>query len=262
MFCDAVKTLAALVAVLLALLTAAATPLRAQDVVADLTTHNVAVTVDFAGAKVVLFGSVIGQDDQIPESTPDVIVVMTGPDQPLVVREKQRISGLWINANERAFKNVPGYYAVVSSRRLAGIASTETKKNLGIGFEGLKARIVKQLPPGEESAEFADGLIRVMRSKRLYFERPGGLIFSGRHLFRAEIELPSNVPLGDYFAHIYLFRDQVMTSHHRTQLKIQKRGAEKLIFSLAHEQPLIYGVVCVILAVASGLGAAAVFRRS
>ncbi|MEM8644754.1 MAG: TIGR02186 family protein [Pseudomonadota bacterium] len=90
----------------------------------------------------------------------------------------------------------------------------------------------------------------------------GAIDFTGQHLFRAEFELPANVPLGDYTADVYTFRGGELIGNYTTRLKIEKSGVEKFIYELAHQQPLIYGIISVILALAAGMGAAALFRKA
>ena len=89
----------------LALLSSLAAPARAADeFIADLTTHFIAITTGFTGTEVVLFGATDG--------TGDVIVIVRGPEHDAVVRRKSRVAGLWINTQQMTFTGVPSYYAV------------------------------------------------------------------------------------------------------------------------------------------------------
>jgi uncharacterized protein (TIGR02186 family) len=234
-----------------------------EGVVADLTTHDVAVTVDFTGANVVLFGSVVGITGDEELSPPDVVVEVIGPTRPVQVRQKFNAGGIWVNDEGRHIARAPGYYAVVSNRPLEDIAPAETFRRLGIGFEGLKAEIARTMVSARdgETQEYLDGLVRVMSDRDLYIESPAGARFVSEYLFRAEIELAANVPLGQYDALVYLFRDQEMTGQHLTQLFVEKTGFERFVYSLAHDQPFLYGVLCVIVAAAAGLGAAYLVPR-
>ncbi len=234
----------------------------AQGVVADLTTHDVAVTADFTGANVVLFGSIVADANE-DTSGIDVVVEVIGPTQPVWVRQKFNASGIWINDEGLQVTRAPGYYAVVSTRPLEEIAPRETLLRLGIGFEGLKAEISRTMLTArdEGTQEYLDALVRVLADKGLYVENPDGAEFVGGHLFRAEIQLATNVPLGSYDALVYIFKDQEMTGQHQTQLNIEKAGFERFIYTMAYEQPFLYGVLCVIVAGLAGLGAAYVLQR-
>ena len=51
-----------------------------------------------------------------------------------------------------------------------------------------------------------------------------------------------------------------VTSEYETIINVQKVGLERWIFNLAHEQPLIYGLLSLVIAIAAGWGASAAFR--
>src|SRR5205809_8133905 len=88
-------------------------PARADGVVADLTTHLIAITTGFTGASVVLFGATDGPAD--------VVVAVRGPDREMAVRRKDRVAGIWVNTQEMTFANVPSFYAVAASRPIGEI---------------------------------------------------------------------------------------------------------------------------------------------
>jgi len=235
----------------------------AQQVEADLTTRTIAVKADFAGAKVLLFGSVVGGPGD-PETPPDIIIVVRGPDEPLSVHRKQRFAGIWVNSGGTTFSAVPGYYAIVTNRPVSDIASSYALQEHRIGFNSVKADLILSAGGFASSGlarDYVDAAVRLLGRKNLYQEHIGGISFVGKHLFRAEFELPANVPLGDFSADVFLFRDGEMVGTYRTPLRIEKSGIERVIYSLAHEQPLIYGILSVLAAIAAGLAASTIFRK-
>jgi uncharacterized protein (TIGR02186 family) len=238
-------------------------PAHAQSVEADLGTHNVDVKVDFAGTNVLLFGSLFYEDFESDGPTPDVIIAVHGPERKMRVRRKTRIAGIWVNSESSVFDTVPGYYALVTNRSVEAIASSYDLHHNGIGFNDLQSKLLLS-SAGFASAsprEYAAALVRILKKDGLYQEHAGGVKFPGKHLFRAEFALPANVPLGMYTANIFIFQNGKLADEFTTTLQIEKRGIERFIFALAHENPFLYGILSVILAVMAGLGAAAIFRK-
>ena len=236
---------------------------QAQQIEADLTTHAINVETDFSGAKVALFGAVGVSSEEDAGSTPDIIIVVRGPQATLNVRRKRRIAGIWINADGASFDNVPGYYTVLTNRPIAEIASFNTLGELRIGVSSVKTGLLLA-SAGEarkNAGDYIEAIVRILGRKKLYQESDGGITFIGKHLFRAEFELPANVPLGKYEADVYLFRNTQLVSQYTTGLAIEKSGLEQWIYSLAHDQPLLYGILSVILAIAAGMAASAIFRK-
>src|SRR6201988_33350 len=86
---------------------------RAEGLVADLTSHLIAITTGFTGASVVLFGATDGPGD--------VVVAVRGPDRQMTVRRKSRVAGIWVNTEKLMFANVPSFYAMVAKRPLKAI---------------------------------------------------------------------------------------------------------------------------------------------
>ena len=85
-------------------------PARAQALVADLSSHLIAITAGFAGTELLLFGATEGEGD--------VVVLVRGPDSDVAVRRKARVAGIWLNTESLSFANVPSYYRVASSKPL------------------------------------------------------------------------------------------------------------------------------------------------
>ncbi|HEV7283598.1 MAG TPA: TIGR02186 family protein [Kaistia sp.] len=52
-----------------------------------------------------------------------------------------------------------------------------------------------------------------------------------------------------------------MLASDQSEIRISKMGFEQFTFDLAHNQGLIYGLICVILAVFTGWLAGVIFRR-
>src|SRR5688572_678711 len=84
--------------------------------VPDISARNVGIRYTFNGTQLLLFGAIIYPGGRTPTRQLDVAVVLRGPVQPMVVREKQKIAGIWMNADSHRFGSAPGFYAVASSR--------------------------------------------------------------------------------------------------------------------------------------------------
>ena len=64
-------------------LSGAATPMLVPDVSA----RKIEIRYSFAGAQLLLFGAIVYPDGRVPEDAPDVVVVVKGPAEPIIVRE-------------------------------------------------------------------------------------------------------------------------------------------------------------------------------
>jgi len=235
-------------------------PESKETVQSDISTREIAIQSNFTGIEILIFGSIDFSDSRTPGSgTYDVIAVVRGPDEPIVVRKKQRVAGIWVNGPGKTYDNVPGFYAVLSSRPFRAIASDETLKELGIGLSELD--FGRHISSESQEQAFRSAMIRLMEEKELFQEDDDGVTFIGRSLFRATVALPVNVPTGRYLVDVYLFRDGELASESQGTLEVTKAGIEAFLYTLAFQHPFVYGLLGVLIAVLMGLIGWYAFRR-
>jgi uncharacterized protein (TIGR02186 family) len=242
-------------------------PVRPVETVeVDVATRSVSVTTAFTGHEILVFGAIDNSQQPAEASSYyDVVVVVEGTPAPIVVRRKDDVAGIWVNASSMVFSSVPSYYAVASNRPIEEIAGPIVLERHAIGF----AHINMTPAPGYrwsqreyELAAFRAAVIRVKQKQGLYLVKArDGVTFTGRSLFRSTIALPANVPVGPLVARTYLFRDGQVLSAQINRVTLERAGLERVLHNFAFRYPFSYGVFAVILAVLSGLVASAYFSR-
>jgi uncharacterized protein (TIGR02186 family) len=228
--------------------------------VPDISSRKVEIRYSFTGAELLLFGAILYPGGRPPERPADIVVVLRGPVQPIMVREKQKIAGIWMNADSNRFRSAPSFYAVASSRPIPDLVNERTASIYEMGLQNL------QLSPGsgalpEKERRFEAGLLDLRRRQGLYAEIPKGVEISEGVLYRASIRIPSQVPVGTYTAETFLVdRGRVLAAATR-EIAIDKTGFERFIALFARRQAFLYGLASVLLSLALGWAAAALFRR-
>jgi uncharacterized protein (TIGR02186 family) len=240
----------ALAIALLALLPARA---HAQALVADLSDHLIAITAGFAGTDVLLFGATEGEGD--------VVVVLRGPEAPVIVRRKTRAAGIWINTERIAFNGAPAFYRVASSRPLDEIANTALRTRQQIGIDFLRITPERELTPAKFE-NFRQGLLRNKEREDLYSARVGEVSFLGPRLFRTRFYLPANVPPGTYTVEVLLVRNNQVIAAQTTPMLVNKTGIGADVYDFAHNHAAVYGLLAVLIAVSTGWAAGTVFRKA
>ncbi len=242
-----------------------AAPMPRETVQADISTRRVAVTSNFTGTEIVVFGAVDYSRQPSPESGYyDVVVVVEGTPSRLVARRKERVLGLWLNIDSLTFQSVPNYYAIASTRPTEEIASADVLKAAGIGFDYVPMVLAKGTADSATAAEikqFRDAVVRLKQREKLYSEVDYGATFIGRSLFRASVDVPANVTVGPFETRVFLFRNGELLSRYVARLNLEREGVEQYLYEAAFRFPLIYGLATVLLAVVAGLLASTLFRR-
>lgn len=254
------RLLIILATVLVATLQVLSLDAKAETLTIGLSKEELLIASNFTGDTVTVFGTIKRDRATVPRVGPyDFIVAVRGPPDGIVAREKTRVAGIWINTQSRTFYLAPTYYAVLSTRPLDEIASPEIRERLGLGLrEGMqKAATVVD----EKTGTFLDAVVRKQLENARFFEVPDGVRMLDDTFFQATIPIPSTVPVGVFSAEVHLFSGGVPLAQTSTEFIVDKTGFEQLVFVFANEHPLIYGVLAVILAVATGWLGGVVFRR-
>jgi len=228
--------------------------------VPDISARNVQIRYSFTGAQLLLFGAVVYPGGRVPERPADIAVVLRGPVQPILVREKQKIAGIWMNADSNRFRSAPSFYSVASSKPITDLVDERTAAIYELGLHNL------QLSPGggalpDKERRFEAGLLDLRRREGLYSENPRGVEITDRVLYRAVITIPSQVPVGTYTAETFLIDDGRVLAAATRDIQIDKSGFERFVAVAARRHRLLYGLTAVALSLGLGWAAAAAFRR-
>ncbi len=249
-----------LLAVALAWLTATL-PVGAQEsVVTGLSTDNIALTADFDGSEIFVFGAIRREGPVNPDATPlDIIITIKGPARRATVRRKSWNFGFWINTDSVVVREAPTFYAIATTRPLADILSETERLRHGIGMDQAVRRVGSH-PTITDTSTFAEALVRLREATGLYGVRDKAVRVAEDTLFQAHFELPANLTEGDYQAEFFLVRDLEVISSGATTIVVEKTGIERWLYNLSRNQPLAYGIMAVLLALAAGWLAATAFR--
>lgn len=228
--------------------------------VPDISARQVQIRYSFSGAQLLLFGAVVYPEGRAPQRPVDVAVVLRGPVQPILLREKQKVAGVWINADSSRFRSAPSFYAVSSSRPLHDLIDERTASIYELGVHNL------QLSPGggslpDKERRFEAGLLDLRTRSGLYLENSRGVEITDGILYRTVITIPSQVPVGTYTAETFLIDQGRVIAAATRDIQISKSGFERDVALAARRHRFFYGLACVLLSLGLGWGAAAAFRR-
>ncbi|WP_420011816.1 TIGR02186 family protein [Tateyamaria sp.] len=235
-----------------------ASPAFAESVVLGLSQNEIAITTSFDGSEILVFGAV-KREAPIPDGPPlEVIVTVAGPDEPVNVRRKAKRFGIWVNTDAVEVDRAPSFYAVATSGNLRDVLSDVEDLRYKVSVP----RAIRSVgAPMEitDAASFTEALIRIRKENDLYQLMENHVAVDDQTLFRGRIELPAALTEGAYETRIFLTREGRVISQYETAIEVRKVGLERWIFSLSREQPFLYGLMSLAIAIAAGWGASAAF---
>ncbi|GHG10308.1 MULTISPECIES: TIGR02186 family protein [Paracoccus] len=232
----------------------------AESVVAGLSSDSVAITASFDGSDILIYGA-IKRESPIPEGPPlQVIVTVEAPSSGVTVWRKERKAGIWVNAQSVRIGAAPGFYAVATTADLDDILLPEWDNRYRISLP-LAMRAFAGQVAVESAVPFTEALIRIREDEGLYRLDEGSVSLIDQTLFRADVSLPANLVEGAYKTRIFLLRDGQVIDVFVAPINVRKVGLERWLYRLAFDQPFLYGLMSLLVAVAAGWGASAAFQK-
>ena len=249
-------------AIALALLAPLTMGAAAPVLVPDVSTRDVQIAYSFTGAELLLFGAILYPGGRVPQGDrpAEIVVVVKGPPESIVVREKEKVAGIWVNADRMRYRSAPSFYAIASARPIERMVDERTRAIYELGLDSL------QLSPAagtsaQDQARFAKGFVNLRKRTGLYRETPNAVEITDDVLDRASITIPARVPVGKFTAETFLIRDGRVLAAAVRDIDIRKSGFERFVAIAASEASLWYGLAAVLLSVGFGWAAGTLWRR-
>ncbi len=246
-------------------------PAQAADLSIALTDDRVEVDTGFSGARLTLFGAISGVETPSADDGAgvDIISVIRGPATQFQIRQLEKRGPIWMPGNTHAIKDAPGLYLTNANRPITDIAPLPDQAAYHLGADFLTINAAQDDVEAADEAQtdahaelFAKAFVSEAEDTGLYRDRVGGVEFKKGALFTINVDLPANTPVGDYSVVVYLYQDGILLGRDEAELVVNKVGIERRIFDLAHDQPVTYGILCVVISLFAGWIAALAFRKS
>lgn len=226
--------------------------------VPEVSQHEVQVRQGFRGTELMLFGAIMTPEGTRAGQDYDIVVVLKGPTRSIILREKQRIAGIWVNADSAEFRSAPTFFAVASSRPIGQIVDDKTAAIYELGLPWLQLSPIGSYDP-KVQARMSAGLVDLLSREGLYKEDPKGVTVSEQVLYQARIDLPSSVQTGTYTAETFAIKHGKVVASAISRVEVKKQGIELAVAQFARNHGFFYGLLAVALSVAMGFLAGRLF---
>lgn len=235
-------------------------PVPGEQVVAGLSNNEVAITTSFNGSQILIYGA-IKRETPIPPGDPlDVIVTVEAPSESVTIWRKARRLGIWINTERVDVGAAPGFYVVATTRPLEQILMPEVDSRYRISLPQALRSLAGENEV-QDIVPFTSALIDLRTKSGLYRLDEGSVKLVDQTLFRADVQLPATLIEGNYRTRIFLVRNGDVIDVYRAPIEVRKVGLERWLYRMAFDQPFLYGLMSLAVAVAAGWGASVAFKR-
>lgn len=233
---------------------------QSPRLVPDVSHRKIEIIYSFTGAELLLFGAILYPGGRAPSDGAQIAVVVKGPSEPVLIRQKKKIAGMWVNADSADFRSVPSFYALASSKPIGQIVDNRTAVIYELGIDNLQLSPASGGNPADDR-RFETGLIDLKRRGGYYSETDSGVEISEGVLYRARIAIPARVPVGRYTAETFLIENGRVIAAATRGIEIDKSGMEAFVTRASQRHSFLYGLSAVLLSLGLGWAASTAFRR-
>ena len=205
----------------------------------------------------------------------DVLLHVIGAKKDVALKVKGKVAGLlWMNKTDVELENTPAVYMVYTPEKvgkdlllaqLEGDAKALVRDvaMLGIGYKALVKDI--DIKPETADKKFVFGeYVKLMEKAGVYGVYNGaveyGPIKNGRKSFTVTLIIPPKMNAGKYQIEAVTVKDGKPVGRAGEEITIELSGLPKIIASLAYEHSLLFGIMAVAIAVATGLVIGVLFK--
>jgi uncharacterized protein (TIGR02186 family) len=231
---------------------------RDPILVPEISQHEIQVRQGFTGAELLLFGAILTPEGTRAGQYYDIVVVLKGPTQSIILREKQKVAGIWINAASTEFRSAPSFFATSSTRPVAKIVDERTAAIYELGLPWLQLSPIGAIEPADQS-RFAEGLVYLRQRQGVFKQDDKGVRVSEQVLYQARISLPSSVQTGTYTAETFAISRGRVVASAMSHVEVRKLGFEGAVATFAQEYGFFYGLLTIAVSVFLGWLAGRVF---
>ena len=236
-----------------------APPLRAETIVAGLSQNSVSITTNFDGSEILIYGAVKRDAPSTATKPLEVIITVEGPSLPVTIRLKDKRAGIWVNTGAVTVDSAPTFYAVATT----GPLSRVLKDTDNLRYRITIPRVIRAIgitSEAQDAGDYVQAFLRLQDEAGIYRVDQGAVELLEDTLFRTDVTLPASLTDGEYRVRIFLTRDGHVVDQQERIIGVRKAGIERFLFNLAQGQPLLSGLLSVLMAVIAGWAASAAFR--
>jgi uncharacterized protein (TIGR02186 family) len=186
-----------------------------------------------------------------------VVVKLSSPRKVVHYSRKRKVGPLWLSVGQVYFNNVPLMYKVKSTGLLDDLLPVADRIKYVLGKQGLKASI--KVTSKVDRDVYLNEMILIRERIRFFSFGEGSVQRQGRS-FSTTFFWPPDGPPGLYHVEAFAIRQGRIVGTAETQVQVELVGFEAWVRSLATNHGIIYGMLAVIIAIASGLLVSMGFR--
>ncbi|MFH1033526.1 MAG: TIGR02186 family protein [Pseudomonadota bacterium] len=204
-----------------------------------------------------------GQDAQVSGEIAqgqDILLEFKGPSEDVNFDLKGRVGPFWMNRGLVKVRQAPSLYILLLPAQVPAGADLPA---LGVGMAHLQAGVDIQ-SPGLEAGPLFARFLDFQKASGLYQEIAGAVTYEsagpGRRRFTARFRFPSALTAGPYRLTATVLEGGAQKQRLVRDYPVRDGAFLKMVKDMAYDRALLFGVLCVLIALVTGALMGVVFK--
>ncbi|HID70985.1 MAG TPA: hypothetical protein EYP35_11180 [Desulfobacterales bacterium] len=191
----------------------------------------------------------------------DVLLRVSGPKENVHLKVKGKVAGvLWMNKSDAELDNTPSVYMLYTPEKSSKLLETQ---GVDMGYSALAKGITIKPESADKAFIFAE-YVKLMEEAGVYTVNKSSIHYkdveNGQKSFSATLTIPSKMNAGEYMVEAVTVENGHVLGRSEKKLTLELSGLPKVIAALAFGYPLLFGIMAVFIAVATGLIIGTLFK--
>jgi len=239
----------------------ALTPEAQQKVVTAASKNLIEIGLSYHGDQIHFFGV-------SPVRDCDLIIRLTAEkSEEVKLSVKGRVGPFWMSVKQYDVTDAPFMYKIHSTKPIEQIVSPETAQELELGYVAVQKKMKLHLARGDaapdDAAKVFKGLVKIKEDANLYniIADPKRLEIAEGRLFKHYFRFPPAASEGRYVVESFAFKEGQLLGYGKDVIQIKKVGLEHWLTEVSQNQPVLFGIMAVLIALGAGLLVGMIFKK-
>ena len=200
--------------------------------------NHINIDVNFKGTTLHLYGI---------KNAENIIIVFKGEKQNYTIQKKEKKFGIWIKGSKVNIPQSYQYYTIFAQKPLSQLKINHLLKEFELGIDNISSNDISKII---EIFEFKNAFLEKKIERNLFLEEYRAKLIKSHNLIYTPINIPQNIPEGNYVLSIYQISESQISSIHSIPVYIKQTGILKFVKNSSQNRRFLY----LILTLGSSIG--------
>lgn len=208
---------------------------------ANISKNKIIIESDFKGDTITVFGN--------KQQEGKILIIFKSSKISYKVYDRQKIFGVWQNANPRIFKDIYSIYSLITEEGVK-INRDDIFRDFEVGILNINFYNFTMAREALQNAGYKDAFLKHKNKLGAFNEEYGGVsTFKDSDIYIAELKIPSDIKSGKYLLEVLLIDNEGIKEFIIFNVSVLQAGMVKKIKDISETNKMLYAGVAILLSI-------------